>query len=123
MSESAEQVVWFRYIDGRWAPPLDEWDRPCGDSNPYIFLLRLPVVKTTPCGVWITDEIGRRRFVLRDARKRYACPTQAEALSSFQARKERQKRILTAQLRAVEGCLSLAVAEWAKVTPAIHGED
>lgn len=110
--------VWYRYVDGRYAPPLDEWERPCGESTPYIQLQRIPVEKVTPAGVWLQDGFhpSGRRFVLRDARKRYACPTLAEALASFQARKARQKRILSAQLRQVERCLELAVAEWDTVS-------
>lgn len=60
------------------------------------------VTKHTPCGVWLESEVFRtRRFVLKTARKRYACPTFDEALESFIARKKRQRAILRHQLRDV----------------------
>lgn len=61
------------------------------------------VVRETPKGVWLAPGWGGRpRFVLRDSRKRYACPTVEEAHESFLARKRRHLRILRAQVESVE---------------------
>jgi len=63
------------------------------------------VVKTTPKGVWLDN----KKFILRDARKRWACPTKPEARESFIARKRVHIRILKKQLQLAEQ--SLAAAE------------
>lgn len=105
MSETAERE-WFRFEDGKTAPSLDEWERPCGDGESYVHMHSFRVIKETPCGVWL-DSFGGRRFVLRDARKRFACPTKEDALASFRARKEKQLRILKKRIRHVERCLTL----------------
>ena len=100
------ETEWFRVTDGKWAAPLDEWERPIGDGESYVHLHSFRVTKETPCGVWL-DSFGGRRFVLRDARKRFACPTKEEAIESFRARKTKQLRILQKRIRHVERCLTL----------------
>lgn len=58
-------------------------------------MTRLIVVSRTPKGVWLSW-LGPRdkcRFVLNSARKRWASPTQEEALESLRARKKRQLEI------------------------------
>ncbi len=64
------------------------------------------VLSNTEHGVWI-DVYGHKRFVNLGSRKRYACPTVEEALESYQARKKRQIRILTRQLKQAEAALTL----------------
>lgn len=81
-------VWYYRYVDHRMI-----------DRGPFIVLERYPVIRETPKGVWLALGFGDRRFVLRTARKRWACPTEDEALESFKARKRRQCRILRAQLK------------------------
>lgn len=63
------------------------------------------VLRRTPKGVWIND-YGTERFVLNDAKKQFACPTEEEAKTSFLARKNRQLGILRAQVRDVERAMS-----------------
>lgn len=77
-------------------------------SSGVVMLLKseFPVIKETPTGV-ILDVYGVRRFVRRDARKRFACPTVDEALQSYHARKRRQVRILRHQLASAEAALKL----------------
>ena len=101
------ETEWFRVTDGKWAPPLDEWERPIGDGESFVQIHSFRVVKVTACGVWL-DAFGARRFVLRDSRKRFACPTKKEALDSFRARKTAQLRILRKRIRHVERCLTLS---------------
>ncbi len=101
---------WYRYEDIRYAPPLDEFDAPVGDGSVGLMLTKYRVTKTTPKGVWL-EHYGwpfepHPFFVLQDARKRFACPTIAEARESFIARKNRQIRILTAQLRNAKDALT-----------------
>lgn len=68
------------------------------------------VLKETKAGVWI-DLFGRKRFVLRAAKKRYACPTIEEALTSYHARKSRQCCILRHRLAMAEAALKLERAD------------
>ena len=67
---------------------VDEWDNV--HSGPIEgYMRKYPIIKRTPKGCWISmDEIENpKKFVLLTARKRYACPTEGEAVESFIARK------------------------------------
>ena len=75
-------------------------------------LITLNLHKETPQGYWIgwgryaPDYLrGNSRWVSKTGRKRYAYPTKEEAMTSFLARKEKQVKILKAQLRKAEGAL------------------
>jgi hypothetical protein len=97
-TRSSSQVVermYYRYQETRY-------------SGGTLMLLKssFPVIKETPTGVWVSV-FGQRRFVKTDAKKRFACPTESEALESFHARKRRQIKILRAQLAAAEAALQL----------------
>lgn len=92
-----EKEVWYRYDyislnDGR----VDLW------------LRTFPVVRRTPKGVWVKPEYEPKKFILTNAHKRYACPTKDEALESFIKRKEKQLRLLSAQVKNIESALALA---------------
>lgn len=95
--------IWYRYEEVRYAAPVDEWDIPMGKGRLELRLLRLPVRRHTPKGVWL--ETGS--FVRKQARKRYAYPTEAEAKEAFIARKRAQIRILNAQLEHAREALAL----------------
>ena len=60
-----EQEFWFRYEDRRYAPPVDEFDRPIGEGSVEIILLKYPVIKYTPKGVWLDLSFNDHRFVCR----------------------------------------------------------
>ena len=109
-----EEEVWYRFEDFRtayWNP----WDEDAhGPSSCAIRLMEFKVVKTTPKGVWLSRKSGLddftdsyKRFVRRDAVKRYACPTIQEAKESFIARKERQVGILSAQKKHAKQAIVL----------------
>ena len=76
---------------------------------PRVSVLGYKVVRRTPKGVWL-DYYGTEKFVLRDAHKRWACPTKEEAMESFWARKRRQVKILRAQLQHIEAVLATSGA-------------
>ncbi len=94
---------WYRYEDRHTAPPLDEYDQPIGRGDVHIDLLKLVVLRHTPKGVWIRyfTVFKDERFVLTDARKRFACPTVREARVSFLARKKKQLSIHSARAQDV----------------------
>lgn len=77
-------------------------------SDAVLMLLKFefPVIKETKCGAWI-DEYGHKRFVNLEARKKYACRTEQEALESYHARKKRQVRILEHRLAEARAALTL----------------
>jgi hypothetical protein len=100
--------VWYRVVDFRYAPTLDEWDRPQGNGRSAVQMREYPVLRHTERGVWLENwGDSPHRFVLRDARKRFACPTREEAWESFRARKEKQLRLLTAQIAHVRRVLEM----------------
>lgn len=88
-------MILYRITDAgcdAYSPRLEEWT----------------VVRETP-KTYLVEHWGLRRRVLKGAHKQFACPTKEAALVSYQARKERQARILRGQLRRTEARLS-----WAK---------
>ena len=99
--------VWFRYVDVRYAAPLDEYGHPIGEGSLKVELRELPVIKKTPKGVWLIGDYGNRRFVRYNATKTYACPTKDEAKASFIARKRRQIKIYSTRLRAANAALDI----------------
>lgn len=119
-----DNEYWYRYEDVKYAAPIDEYERPIGEGRVEVRLRKYRVIKHTPKGVWISQDFWftphhdhiypdnvNKKFVLRDARKRFACPTIEEALESFKARKKRQIRILRAQARDAEKALEKADKE------------
>jgi len=56
-------------------------------------------IKRETAKCYVIDEFGRDKFVLKEAKRRYAYPTIAEAKLSFLKRKDRQIEILERQLR------------------------
>jgi len=77
-----------------------------------VYLRVYTILKHTPKGFWITHQvrIGDRwkRFVLSDARRKFAYLTKEEALESFKKRKERQISLLKTKLKHAENALRQA---------------
>lgn len=99
--------VWHRFEDRLTAPPVDEFDNICGESQLHVYYYTFPVVKVTEKGVWL-NVYGSKRFVLTDARKRFATPTVEEAFTSFKARKDKQIRIYTSKIQNAKHAINLA---------------
>ena len=107
LQQDPRPPVWFRYDDVTYAAPLDEFERPMGRGRVAVELTQYEVESVTKHGVWL--RVGyTTRFCKNEAHKRFACPTQEEAMESFIARKQRQLRILTAQANHVREALRLA---------------
>lgn len=64
------------------------------------------ILSKTPTGFWI-EYHGRKKFVKSDAKKKFACEKEEDALESYYARKRRQISILKHQLRQAEAALRL----------------
>lgn len=88
---------YYRIEDYLTAAPLDEFDNPTGPPNLNITIRRYKVERYTPKGVQLGYAFGTR-FVLHDARKKWACPTLELALESFIARKQKQVALLQARV-------------------------
>lgn len=85
---------WYRYEDSKgWGS--------------QVWLRQFRVIRKTPRGVWL-DDYGLERFVLNDARKRFAYPTVELAWESFLIRKQKQIAHLKNQLEHVGAVLKAA---------------
>jgi hypothetical protein len=105
MSTTSQPVTYFyRYVDVQYASLPDEYGERRGVGRPEVELEQYQVVKVTRCGVRLCNG----RFVNLSSRKRFACPTKADALVSFKARKQRQLSILLTQVSRVEEALAIA---------------
>lgn len=78
-----------------------------GSTPPILECFEFEVTRETPAGYWV-DVWGENKWVSKSSRKRYAHQSKPEALASFVARKNRQIRVLSAQLRDAEYALALA---------------
>lgn len=96
----------YRCFERVYAAPLDEYDNPSGPGRVQVCYDRYKIVKRTPKGAWI-DNYGDRKFVLLTAHKKFACETKELAQESFIARKERQIRILSAQIKQAEQAIAM----------------
>jgi len=78
-----------------------------------VYLRWYEVTKKTPKGCWVAVGWagGHRKFVLNDARKRFAYPTEELARESFIARKEWQIRRLKFDLEHAEAALKFMGSE------------
>lgn len=74
-------------------PQPDRWfryeDRAGNLGTAEIWLMQYRIIRETPKGVWL-DDFTKERFVLHDARKRWAYPTTELARQSFLIRKRKQ---------------------------------
>lgn len=107
--------IFHRYDDWTTAASLDEWDNPIGVPSHKLVHTTYRVVKRTPKGAWIDLGFGSRRFVLLTARKRYALPTQGEALESFILRKQKQEGIYQGRVAKARRAQKMAYAEIRKL--------
>lgn len=104
--------VWYRYQDSlRAGSYIDDFESMVGPSQVVVHLQEYRVLKHTPKGVWL-DHWQGKKFVLKDARRRYAAPTVAEAKRDFIARKNRQISIYAARIETAEKALALIEDAW-----------
>jgi hypothetical protein len=72
---------------------------------------QLLIKKITPKGYKVKKEYDSERFILKNAKKKFAYETKDAAFESFVARKKRQREILQYQLALVEAALKLTPEE------------
>ena len=74
---------------------------------PTVDLITFYIVKHTAKGKWITNEHQSiiKRFVLNNAKKRYAHETKLDAINAFLLRKQSQHRIITARMQQVNSAI------------------
>lgn len=110
MSANTNEEYWYRYLAFRESVGIfdNEWSESCGyDIRLSCFEYR--VIKHTPKGVWLLKPYcAGKRFVLKDAKKRFAHPTKREALVSYIARQKRRILILNSQIKDSEMGLRVA---------------
>jgi hypothetical protein len=77
--------------------------------DPKLELRDFSLIKETPKGYWIGfKDIGSYKWISKTSKKRYAYPTEKEALNNFILRTERRVKILNWQLQCCEIGLDIA---------------
>lgn len=110
---------WYRIEATQYAPPLDEYGDVMrgGEGRIELRVDVFKVLRHTPKGVQIRyyhDYTGwRTRFVSRETRKQFACPTLKEALESYVARKKKQISIYQARINSWTRMKNMAEAAYA----------
>lgn len=101
--------TWYRYEDRIFSSDCVSESGSYYPNNYIVglYCYQFKVIQETPKTV-VLDRFGFPKRVVRDARKRFACPAKKEALQSFVRRKVMQKAILKRQLWQVEEALRLA---------------
>jgi hypothetical protein len=114
----------YRYEDVHYSRGVDMRDNPLPGGHVRVELREYPIMRRTPKGAWIREcwtwsasiplpgqesrQDRGERFVLLNARKRFAAETKEDALVDYKARKRKQIKILKARLRAAEVALMSA---------------
>jgi len=92
--------TWYRFEpEPTTSTSITEWDDTAiWFGMPSLVLRTYPVVGRTAKGVWLDTGFGTRKWVSSTARKRFAYPTEEQALQSFAARRSRYIERLERQL-------------------------
>lgn len=104
------EVLW-RCEARTYSVILDAEAEKYGVSDPQLEMTWYPIQRRTPQGAWIEG-----RFVRLTAVKRWACPTEREALEEFIRRKRLHVGFLEDKLRKVEFALQLANHHLSKIS-------
>lgn len=116
--------VWYRLEDRRYSVADEYGDHAYTSYD--VQCLEFWVIKRTPKGVWLKQKYGPnpptvdsdylqrvdKRFQLLESLKRFACPTLAEAIESYKARKKKQISIYTARVKSAEFYIQIAEAKY-----------
>lgn len=113
-----EGEYFYRYYNQNCSNGVDQFDNPYPGHTVTIGVLRFPVIRYTPKGVWL-ETFNGNRFVLLTAYKKFACPTKEEALQSFISRKNREYTLYRNRMEDIERALELAGREKRKLTDSL----
>lgn len=112
-------MILHRY-EARTSCSVDEWDNVC-NRQMHLYHHKYHVVKETPKGWWIytgfwfetsdPSTLPSGKWVGKDHRKQYACPTEELALQSLMARKVAHMRILQSKMDDAQWAYNLAHAK------------
>lgn len=81
-------LVFYRYVDANY-------------MTVRIILRKFKAIKETPRGYWILEG-SKKKFILKESRKRYCYPTKEEAWGNFVARKRKQLEILEHRVSTIK---------------------
>lgn len=98
----ADTDVLWRCEAKRYSYTIDADADIFGVTDPRLEITWWRVDRWTPKGAWAAG-----KFILLTAIKRWTCNTEEEAIASFVARKRKQIRILSTQLKRAEAELAL----------------
>jgi hypothetical protein len=101
----------YRYYEFITSGIPDEEYFTTSSIHTKVELATYDVMKKTLSGAWIrywTKTGKSKKFVNLKAKKKFACPTQEEALESFKKRKKRQIQILEQQLEVARTALNVS---------------
>ena len=105
-------MKFYRYIINQYALGYNDDYPSSGYVGTKLELQEYSLVKETPKGYWISygdsDFHGFQKWVSKTSRKRFAYPTEKEALNNFIIRTTRRAEILRTQLDACTIALNLA---------------
>lgn len=85
------------------------------EYGPKVIKEEFSLIKETPCGYWIEDHSwpfelsGQRWWVSKTSRKRFAYPSEEQAVESFVARKKQQIRYTKIRLIRAEEAYRLGL--------------
>lgn len=116
---------YYRVEVVKYAPSLDEFDKPVGRGRIELVCYRFRVVKRTPKGAWI-DYYGyygipladgstrpvnssNYRYVGDDHTKQFASPTQEAATRHFMRRAKKMASIMQARMEQAREAVNLAL--------------
>ncbi len=100
--------IFYRYeikIGGSPVDPNDPWRF---GTDLFVYVKEFPVIRRTPCGVWLRVGLAGEKWTNTTCRKRYAHETKEAALEAFLARRRKQRCILHDQIKVCRKALRVA---------------
>ena len=99
----------YRYESQRYSVVVDADADIYGVSPAKLCLQNYEVVAETPKGYWVGFFGAKDKWVSKSSRKRFAHPTESEALEAYRIRKKAYVRHATSTLQRAKEDLALAV--------------
>ena len=107
--------TWYRYQERHYAPEHNsDGDFISNTGTVEVHLMKFSVVRITPKGVWVAEHLPMKhdprydKLIVHTWRKKYAHPTEWEALTAFRCRKLKNISIYEARIRSIHKALTYA---------------